>query len=159
MKASSPILDMTAGSRMMWFDKHNPDVTFVDKYPRREDLPTGHHIDVDPDIVGDFRNLEFDDNQFSLVIFDPPHLLRAGKNSWLRKKYGVLSPDTWKDDMRQGFDEAMRVLKPFGTLVFKWNEDQIGLPEILRAIPYEPLAGQKRTKTQWLVFMKLEAAE
>jgi hypothetical protein len=51
----------------------------------------------------------------------------------------------------------MRVLKPFGTLVFKWNEEQIRLPEILKVIRYKPLFGQKRSKTQWLVFMKIES--
>ena len=48
----------------------------------------------------------------------------------------------------------MRVLKPYGTLIFKWNEQQIKLSEILKAIEYEPLFGNKRSKTHWLVFMK-----
>ncbi|OSH38996.1 methyltransferase [Enterococcus faecalis] len=48
----------------------------------------------------------------------------------------------------------MRVLKPNGTLVFKWNEEQIKLSEILSTIDCEPLYGNKRAKTHWLVFMK-----
>ena len=40
----------------------------------------------------------------------------------------------------------MRVLKPNGTLVFKWNEDQIKLSEILSIIDYEPLYGNKERK-------------
>ncbi|BDQ51061.1 hypothetical protein EfsSVR2281_28720 [Enterococcus faecalis] len=55
---------------------------------------------------------------------------------------------------KKGFSECMRVLKPNGTLVFKWNEDQIKLSEILSIIDYEPLYGNKRAKTHWLVFMK-----
>lgn len=148
------ILDMCCGSRMFWFDKDNPDVDFVDIRQFYEELPTGHIIDVNPTTVADFRNLPFDDNSYHLVVFDPPHLLHAGDNSWLAKKYGKLNQDTWKEDIAQGFDEAMRVLKPYGTLVFKWNEDQVALPEILKSINYRPLFGQKRSKTQWLVFMK-----
>lgn len=48
----------------------------------------------------------------------------------------------------------MRVLKKNGTLIFKWNEDQVPLSEVLEAIDYEPLFGNRRSKTHWLVFMK-----
>lgn len=48
----------------------------------------------------------------------------------------------------------MRVLKPFGTLVFKWNEDQIPLKAVLAAIGEKPLFGNRRAKTHWLIFMK-----
>ena len=61
-------------------------------------------------------------------FFDLPHLLKAGDNSWLAKKYGKLT-DEWEIDIKQGFDECMRVLKPNGTLIFKWNEQQIKLRE------------------------------
>ena len=37
---------------------------------------------------------------------------------------------------------------------FKWNEEQIKLSEILSTIDCEPLYGNKRAKTHWLVFMK-----
>lgn len=47
-------------------------------------------------------------------------------------------------------------LKLNGTLIFKWNEDQIKLSEILKIIDFEPLFGNKRSKTHWLVFMKEE---
>ena len=50
----------------------------------------------------------------------------------------------------------MRVLKPNGTLIFKWNEHQIKLSEILKVIGFEPLFGNKRADTHWLVFMKNE---
>lgn len=49
----------------------------------------------------------------------------------------------------------MRVLDKYGTLIFKWNEEQIKLKEILKLIDYKPLFGDKRAKTHWLVFMKL----
>lgn len=91
---------------------------------------------------------------FYMVVLDPPHLIKAGDNSWLAKKYGKLS-GTWPQDLKQGFAECMRVLKPYGTLVFKWNEQQIKLSEILKAIDYMPLFGNKRSDTHWLVFMKV----
>ena len=30
-----------------------------------------------------------------MVVFDPPHLLKVGPNSWLCKKYGKL-PENWQ---------------------------------------------------------------
>lgn len=155
-KIESHVLDMTAGSRMMWFDKHNSLSTFVDKRKVHEELTTGHVIDVDPDVLADWTlGLPFEDNTYDLVLFDPPHLIHAGDNSWLAKKYGKLNADNWQEIIKLGFNEGMRVLKTYGTLVFKWNDSQIALSEILKVIDFEPLFGQKRQKTHWLVFMKV----
>lgn len=148
------ILDACCGSRMFWYDKQNKDVLFMDKRKYYEELDSGHVINVDPDVLGDFRRMPFDDNTFYHVVFDPPHLLKAGENSWLAKKYGRLDPDTWQTDISQGFNECMRVLKPHGTLVFKWCEEQIKLADILKVIDYKPLYGNKRAKTHWVVFVK-----
>lgn len=149
-----PVLDVCCGSRMFWFDKNNSDATYMDIRDYHEELESGHIIDVKPDIVADFRDMPFNDDTFHLVVFDPPHLKHAGNNSWLAKKYGTLDADNWQEDIRKGFDECMRVLKPNGTLVFKWNETQISTRQILNEIDYKPLFGQKRQKTQWLVFFK-----
>lgn len=150
------ILDACCGSRMFWFDKQNPYVVFMDIREHYEELESGYVINVKPDIVGGFRNMPFQDNRFDHVVFDPPHLLRVGDNSWLAKKYGKLNPKTWQKDIAQGFKECMRVLKPNGTLVFKWSEDQIKLAEILKCIDHAPLYGNRRGKTHWLVFGKYE---
>ncbi len=147
------ILDACCGSRMFWFDKNNPHALFMDNRELNTNLCDGRSLVIKPDIVADFRNMPFDDNSFKLVVFDPPHLIRAGKSSWLAKKYGILE-ETWRDDIKNGFAECMRVLEPYGTLIFKWNEEQIKLAEILRVIPDRPLFGDKRAKTHWLVFMK-----
>lgn len=147
------ILDACCGSRMFWFDKENPDVTFMDCRQYYEELPTGHVVNVDPDIVADFRDMPFEDDVFDMVVFDPPHLINVGESSWLAKKYGRLD-ELWPEDIRQGFAECMRVLRPAGTLIFKWNEDQVPLSEVLEAIGEQPLFGNKRSKTHWLVFMK-----
>lgn len=148
------VLDACCSSRMFWFDKQNSDVTFMDKRVHYEELNSGHVINVNPDVVGDFRDMPFEDESFYHVVFDPPHLLRAGDNSWLAKKYGKLDRDTWKEDLKRGLDECMRVLKPGGTLVFKWNEEQIKLREILDLFNYPALYGNKRAKTHWIVYIK-----
>jgi len=147
------ILDACCGSRMFWFDKQNGNVLFMDNRKFSDTLCDGRTLEVNPDMVADFKNMPFEDNSFYLVVFDPPHLVSAGENSWLAKKYGKLGWN-WKHDITQGFKECMRVLKPNGTLIFKWNEEQIALKDILNAIPLKPLFGNKRSKTHWLVFMK-----
>lgn len=147
------ILDACCGSRMFWFDKQNEDVLFMDIRKEEHTLCDGRSLEVKPDIVGDFRDMPFDDESFYLVVFDPPHLINAGDDSWLAKKYGKLD-ELWQFDIRQGFNECMRVLKPNGTLIFKWNEDQISLQEILSVIDCKPLFGNRRSKTHWLTFMK-----
>lgn len=108
---------------------------------------------VKPDIKMDFREMPFPDNTFKIVVFDPPHLKQAGSESWLAKKYGVL-PKDWKPYLKAGFDECMRVLEPDGILVFKWNEEQIKLNDVLKEFGKEPLLGDQRGKTRWILFMK-----
>lgn len=149
-----PILDACCGSKMFWFDKDNPKVMFMDNRVVKENIGLGRELIVKPDIVADFRHMPFADESFYLVVFDPPHLINAGKNSWLAKKYGVLDPITWKSDLQRGFNECMRVLKPHGTLIFKWSEGQIPISEVLKLFSESPLFGDKRSQTRWLVFMK-----
>lgn len=150
------ILDATCGSRMIWFDKCNPDTLYMDNRKLTTVLCDGRTLNVNPDIVADFRNMPFDSNTFSLVVFDPPHLVSAGGTSWLAKKYGVLNKQTWQNDIRKGFQECMRVLRPWGTLIFKWNEDQVSLKDVLKCFGQKPLFGNRNWngKTHWLVFMK-----
>lgn len=89
----------------------------------------------------------------ALVVFDPPHLIRAGHTSWLALKYGVLGND-WREDLRKGFAECFRVLKTDGILVFKWNECQVKLRDVLRLTEEQPLIGDRRGKTHWMIFIK-----
>lgn len=150
----SKILDVCCGAKMFWFDKDNPNVTFMDIREFEDTLCDGRKLSVKPDIIGDFRSMPFDDNTFDLVVFDPPHLIKVGDRSWLYKKYGKLDTENWQQDLSQGFTECMRVLKPCGTLVFKWNEEQIKLKDVLSCFSQKPLFGNKRSKTHWLVFIK-----
>ncbi|HCB7891524.1 TPA: SAM-dependent methyltransferase, partial [Escherichia coli] len=87
----------------------------------------------------------------------PPHLERVGDNAWMGKKYGRLNKDTWRDDLRQGFKEAFRVLWPHGVLIFKWNETQIPVRQILALTDAKPIISQrtgKNDKTHWIIFVK-----
>lgn len=104
----------------------------------------------------DFRALPYSDGTFKLVVFDPPHLERAGPKSWLAAKYGKLGND-WREDLRAGFSECFRVLATDGVLVFKWNETQVKVRDVLELCPVEPLFGHpsgRKGLTHWLVFMK-----
>ena len=153
------VLDACCGSRMFWFDKSHPAVVYMDNRELEDVLCDGRKLMVRPDVVGDFREMPFADGSFRLVVFDPPHLLRAGAKSWLARKYGTLNRDTWQDDLRLGFAECFRVLKPEGVLVFKWNEEQVKIGEVLKLTQMRPLFGQRAGKTHFLVFMKPEMKE
>lgn len=90
----------------------------------------------------------------------PPHLVRNGATGWLAKKYGKLEGD-WRDDIRAGFAECFRVLKPHGTLIFKWNETDVKVSEILKLTDAKPLFGNrcgKTAKSHWIVFMSPAAS-
>ena len=152
-----PVLDVACGFRGFYFDKNDPRVLKCDKNPRHMILCDGRTLDVSPDVVADFRNLPFDDESFYLVIFDPPHL-KSGAG-WQVKKYGKLDKYSFHDDLKRGFEECLRVLKTNGTLVFKWNECQIPLKEILLLCLAKPIIGNRRpkqSKTHWILFMKEE---
>lgn len=100
--------------------------------------------------------MKFDDGTFSLVVFDPPHLINSGSSGWLAKKYGKLTPN-WQEDLRAGFSECFRVLRPNGTLIFKWNETDIPVSKILELTEEKALFGNrcgKASKSHWLVFLK-----
>ena len=158
------VLDPCCGSRMMWLDKLDTRAIFGDQ--REETITVTDNsrgnasgtrtLQIEPDTLMDFRALPFADGQFRLVAFDPPHLIHAGPRSWLAAKYGKLGND-WRDDLRQGFAECFRVLASEGVLIFKWNETQVKLREVLVLTPEKPLFGQvsgRKGMTHWLVFVK-----
>lgn len=141
---------------MMWFDKNNPHTLYIDNRRENHILCDGRDLKIQPDMQVDFTDLPFDDNTFKLVAFDPPHLVNAGDKSWLKKKYGSLPPD-WQQYIKSGINECLRVVDDYGTVVFKWNEDQIKVSEILKVIDHKPLFGHttgRHGKTHWMVFMK-----
>ena len=77
------ILDACCGSRMFWFDKDHHAAVFMDNRSFGKTLCDGRRFEVRPDLIADFREIPFPDESFRLVVFDPPHLRRAGKSSWL----------------------------------------------------------------------------
>lgn len=150
------VLDVCCGSRMFWFDKDDERAVFNDIRREEHTLCDGRELIIDPDTRFDFSNLGFDDCQFNLVVFDPPHLEKIGDSAWMAKKYGKLTPD-WQDKLKGGFSECFRVLKDGGVLIFKWNEDQIKVSEILKLTDKKPLFGHrsgKRSNTHWIAFIK-----
>jgi len=156
------VLDACCGSRMFWFDRADERAVFMDNREEthilRDSSSRGgqRFLEVKPDVIGDFASMTFPDESFSLVVFDPPHLARVGRNGWQAKKYGKL-PKDWQDLIKRGFAECFRVLRPNGTLIFKWNEHEIPVSQILALTPERPLIGQrcgKTAKTHWIVFMK-----
>jgi len=152
------ILDACCGGKMFWFNKQHPNTLYIDNRKRE----AGHEANrpnhkIIPDVVCDFRELPFPDKSFKLVVMDPPHLL-GSENGHMLRQYGWLNRESWKEDIKKGFDECWRVLDDFGVLIFKWNEASIKRKEILEVIQREPLFGhQIRSKipTHWFCFMKI----
>lgn len=162
---TKPALDVCCGSRMFWFDREDPRAVFGDIRREAHDLADVssaggvRRLVIDPDQQLDFRELPFPSDTFFLVAFDPPHLVQNGSTGWLAKKYGKLGED-WRADIADGFSECFRVLRPNGVLVFKWNEEDIRVSEILKLTDQRPLFGNrcgKTAKSHWLVFMKPES--
>lgn len=154
------VLDPCCGSRMFWFDKERPGVVFADNREEQHTLCDGRTLSIAPDQIFDFRDIPYEDSSFNLVVFDPPHLKWAGETSWIAKKYGRLDTKSWPADIAAGFSECWRVLAPGGTLIFKWNETQIKIRELLACFSERPLFGHTTTqnlKTHWMVFYKEKA--
>lgn len=169
---SKKVLDVACGGRMFYFDKSDQRVLFCDNRTVETELCDGRKFIVNPDIECDFTRLPFEDSSFKLVVFDPPHLLkntgkskmadmygslneRATPTGYQQIKYGALYSD-WKDMLQRGFSECFRVLEPGGVLIFKWNETDIPVKEILKLTPVKPLFGNrsgKSSKTHWICFM------
>ena len=159
---TATVLDVCCGARMFWFDRQDPRAIFLDcrqevHVVRDRSSKGGHRrITIRPDVVADFTALPFPDERFHAVIFDPPHLTRNGATGWMGKKYGTLSAG-WRAMLAGGFRECFRVLRPFGTLIMKWNEGDIVVGEVLALTPVRPLVGNqcgKTARTHWLVFQK-----
>ena len=159
-----PVLDACCGTRMFWFDKQDKRALFADKRQgtRIIDVGTPGTIGrtpkvVAPDVLQDFTAMNLPDNTFWHVVFDPPHFHKgAGATGRIAFDFGLL-PGNWRDMLRDGFTECFRVLKPHGTLIFKWCEAEIPLREVLALTPEKPLYGHrsgKKAQTHWVAFMK-----
>lgn len=153
------ILDACCGKRMMWFNKTNENVLYVDE-----------RSEITPNKIEDFRNMTFADDSFKMVVFDPPHLIGGKfKESNMQNDYGDLNKKTWKEDLKQGFDECIRVLEEGGFLIFKWSDcnrwsnisNDCNVKTLLTLFGQEPLFGHKTranknmiSSTYWFCFRK-----
>ena len=158
-KPDALVLDACCGSKMLWFDKDNSLALFSDVRELDTTLCDGRPLVIKPDELNDFRDLPYGDESFKLVVLDPPHLKRAGDESWLALKYGKLTKE-WRADLSEAFSECFRVLEDNGVLVFKWNEVQIKTSQVLSCANYKPMFGHisgKRADTHWILFMKNES--
>ncbi len=146
---------------MMWKDKNNPNVLYMDirqeekgfnKYRRSQE--------VQPDLIGDFRDMPFKDKTFKMVVWDPPHLTKLGETSHFYKIFGKLHNETWPYDLGQGFKECWRVLEDYGVLIFKFNNGNIPYKKVLALFKEQHLFAHTndskgKSLTSWFVFMKI----
>lgn len=148
---------------MMWFDKTDNRCLFTDCRSEERQInhlpsQTGRHPKkVRPDNIHDFRNMPYKDESFMHVVFDPPHVRGISLTSVTGFSYGSLDKQTWREDLRAGFFECFRVLCYGGTLIFKWNEVDIPLSQILALTDQKPLYGHrsgKKAQTHWVAFYK-----
>lgn len=154
MKVDKEVLDVCCGGKLFYFDPAAPYLLTNDVRKGKYDIGGGRTVRVEPDTQHDFRHMPFPDESFRLVIFDPPHLRWCGEKSFMYKKYGRL-PSEWKDYISEGFGEAWRVLKPGGTLIFKWSSYQVKTTTVLKTLSMKPLFGTKHGgHTWWFVFYK-----
>ena len=123
-------LDLTWG--MGWMAKElriEPDITIDRNRERR------------PKIQAVWQHLPFRDDYFERILFDPPHLLRepsgwANTDLWRHFSW-FSSPAEARKIIYQAFKEILRVLRPGGVCIFKWNDTEKPLNWIIAIAPRE----------------------
>lgn len=152
---NAKILDACCGGKMFYFNKDDNRVLFQDIRQLETTLCDGRKFEIKPDIQADFTDMPYPDESFLMVVFDPPHLTTKS-DGWQKIKNGALDKD-WRDMLAKGFTECFRVLKKGGFLIFKWNETDIKVSEILKLTPEKPIFGHisgKRSNIHWICFVK-----
>ena len=164
----SLILDVTAGNRCYWKNKHPPQVIFIDKE---------YGLNIPPDILAVWEHLPIRSGLPKVtVLFDPPHM-RIGQNSrhnnprgwhkvdgkWVGGTWwGNLGKDkeAWVKSFHLASQEFYRVSD---ILCLKWNEYQHKLEAILPIFslwfmlqkkPHHNRKRRGKTNTYWVTFVK-----
>ncbi len=161
------ILDATCGGRSIWLEgnKDREDTLYVDIRGSYTTKQSGRNYSIEPDEVQDFRDLDYEDGSFNVVVFDPPHLVKEGGmdnlSGYLENNYGALNKESWKEDIAQGFEELWKVLADKGVLVFKFADNDIYWSELVDLFPVNPLLGtttkqRSNMETRWFVFYKTD---
>ena len=159
MEEKKVILDACCGGKYFWFDKNHKNTVYMDK--RRVEkgaIPEQPNWSCEPDVIGDYRDTDFEDKSFKLIVWDIPHKLR-NTSGLITKKYGYLG-ENWREDTAKGFKELWRILDDYGVLIFKYADLNVSVREMLSLFPEEPLFGTKSKKgvnnTYWFCFMKIK---
>lgn len=112
IEKTNKILDATYGKGRFW------------KKGRLEGLITMDVSDYGgPDIIGDNQNMPFSNDSFDTIVYDPPHLPDAPKNS----VFQIYHQHTWDGNFVPFLKEAHRVLVKDGIVIAK-IADRIALP-------------------------------
>jgi hypothetical protein len=147
------LVDLSAGTRSIWFNKNHPDAVYIDIRP-----------EVNPTLIVDSRKTGLPSANFGLVVFDPPHA-NFSKNGNMSKNYGHHTAAQIKEIIKGTAREAHRITYSNALMAFKWNDHDLKLESALKLLePYwEPLFGQKtsirtlRASTTYWVMLKRKA--
>jgi len=121
------ILDACCGPKEMYRGLHK---RFTDEEIVYIDIRKGHfdrsqwgqpQLVVEPTIQTDLKHLPFQDEVFTLILFDPPH---GGftMDTWMGIKYGGLTIPQFREMLAWANIEFARTLKPAGVLLAKIQE-------------------------------------
>jgi len=157
-----PILDATAGNRMMWKNKTPPNIVFIDKE---------YKLRVPPDVFCVWENLPFRDNVFSTILFDPPHMIHSNPLPYLvdpmHSFYGVFK------NKRELVTTIIKAVKEFyrvgERLCLKWYDEYLSLWRLLslfkpwkecyrlNLITSENENRKQKYNTWWVTFVRLSS--
>jgi len=92
--------DSTGGASGFWDGSEPVKVTALYVDPQRAD-----------GAVGDFQQLDWDDESFDVVLFDPPHLADSSAGAIMAEKFGSVPDDELQDVICGGCREAWRIAR------------------------------------------------
>lgn len=147
------IIDLSAGSRSVWFDKNYRDALYVDIRP-----------ETNPTVVADARALPAEvGDGYDLVVFDPPHKNSAASGNMAKRNYGHWTAEQITSILIGTAKEAHRITRPDALMAFKWNDHTRKLSTVLGLIStwWEPMFGhgiheQQRhsSMTSWVMLRR-----